>query len=353
MHSGGTGARALATWAAVCVLTAAPASLAQQAAPGGGSNDKVAAEALFEQGRALVAQGKYAEACPRFADSERLDPSSGTLLNLANCYEKLGRTATAWATYREAASAASASGRADNLGVAQRHADALVPKLAKLTATVTQAVDGMVVRRDGVEMPRSEWGAPIPIDSGSHTVEAEAPGYKTWSTDIDVPQDGALVTVTVPTLEAAPVQPAPPAAAPSAATTPTEALAPGVGAGTDTTSESVGNGQRVAGIVIGAVGLAGLGASALFAVLAKNTYDDSLKNCQPNNPGLCNGTGVSQRNDARTDGNVASVAFGIGAAALAGGVVVWLTAPRASSSVGAASLVIAPTLGGAVVQGAF
>ncbi len=351
MLSGGTGARALATWAAICVLTAAPASLAQQAAPGG-SNDKVAAEALFEQGRTLVAQGKYAEACPRFADSERLDPSSGTLLNLANCYEKLGRTATAWATYREAASAASAAGRADYLGVAQRHADSLAPKLAKLTATVTQAVDGMVVRRDGVEMPRSEWGAPIPIDSGSHTVEAEAPGYKTWSTDIDVPQDGALVTVTVPALEAVPVQPAPPTPAPSTATGPTEAPT-GAAVGTDTTSGSVGNGQRVTGIVIGAIGLAGLGASALFAVLAKNTYDDSLKNCQPNNPGLCNGTGVSQRNDARTDGNVASVAFGVGAAALVGGVVVWLTAPRASSQVGAASLVVAPTLGGAVVQGAF
>jgi hypothetical protein len=351
MLCGGTGTRALATWAAVCVLTAAPVSLAQQAAPGGGSNDKVAAEALFEPGRTLVAQGKYAEACPRFADSERLDPSSGTLLNLANCYEKLGRTATAWATYREAASAASAAGRADYLGVASRHADSLVPKLAKLTATVTQAVDGMVVRRDGVEMPRSEWGAPIPIDSGSHTVEAEAPGYKTWSTDIDVSQDGALVTVTVPALEAAPVPPTP-APAPSSASVPTEAPAPGAAVGPDTTSESVGHGQRVAGIVIGAVGLAGLGASGVFALVAKNTYNDSLKNCQTDNPGLCSSTGVSQRSDARTDGNIASVAFGVGAAALVGGVIVWLTAPHASST-GSARFVVAPTLGGAVVQGAF
>jgi hypothetical protein len=182
-------------------------------------------------------------------------------------------------------------------------------------------------------------------------VEAEAPGYKTWSTDIDVPQDGALVTVTVPALEAAPVQPAPPAPAPSSAAAPTEAPAPGAATG-DATSGSVGSGQRVAGIVIAAVGLAGLGASGVFAVLAKNTYNDSLNNCQPSNPGLCNGTGVSQRNDARTDGNIASVAFGVGAAALVGGVIVWLTAPHASST-GAARLVVAPTLGGAIVQGAF
>jgi hypothetical protein len=226
----------------------------------------------------------------------------------------------------------------------------LVPKLAKLTATVTQGVDGLVVRRDGVEMPRSEWGVPIPIDSGSHTVEAEAPGYKTWSTDVEVPQDGAVVTVAVPALEAAPAKAAPPAPAPTPAAAPTTGSGAAVGA--DVTSGSVGSGQRVAGIVIAALGLAGLGASGVFAVLAKNTYNDSLNNCQPNNPGLCNGTGVSQRNDARSDGNIASVAFGIGAAALVGGVVVWLTAPRASST-GSARVVVAPTLGGAVVQGAF
>lgn len=353
MRSGGAGARAMATWAAVCVLSVAQASRAQPATPGSGSsNDKVAAEALFEQGRSLVAQGKYAEACPRFADSQRLDPSSGTLLNLANCYEKLGRTATAWATYREAASAASATNRADYLAIAQRHADALVPKLAKLTATVTQPVDGMVVRRDGVEMARSEWGVPIPIDSGSHTVEAEAPGYKTWSTNVDVPQDGALVTVVVPTLEAAPVQAAAPPAPVPATPAPAPAPAPEAAAANDQSSGSVGSGQRLTGIVIAGVGVAGLGASAVFAVLAKNTYNDSLNNCQPNNPGLCNGTGVSQRNDARTDGNVASVAFGVGLAALVGGAVVWLTAPRASST-GAASVVVAPTLGGAVLRGAF
>lgn len=352
MRSGGAGARAVATWAAVCVLFVTEAGRAQPATPAGGSNDKVAAEALFEQGRSLVAQGKYAEACPRFADSERLDPSSGTLLNLASCYEKLGRTATAWATYREAASAASATNRSDYLAIAQRHADALAPKLAKLTATVTQPVDGMVVRRDGVEMPRSEWGAPIPIDSGSHTVEAEAPGAKSWSTDIDVPQDGALVTVVVPTLEAAPVQAAPPPAPAPASPAPAAAPAPDTTAAADQSSGSVGSGQRITGIVIAGVGIAGLGASAVFAVLTKNTYDDSLNNCQPGNAALCNGTGVSQRNDARADGDVASVAFGVGLAALVGGAVVWLTAPRASST-GAASIVVAPTPGGAVVRGAF
>lgn len=355
MRTGGACARAaMATWAAVCVLSAAPSVGAQTPAPGGGSSDKVAAEALFEQGRTLVAQGKYAEACPRFADSQRLDPSSGTLLNLANCYEKLGRTATAWATYREAASEASAAGRSDYLGIAQRHADGLAPKLAKLTATVAQPVQGLVVHRDGVEMARAEWGVPIPVDSGSHTVEAEAPGYKTWSTNIDVPQDGALVTVAVPPLEALPAQAAPAPAPTNAAPVAPPAPAPEapMSPAPESASGSAGSGQRLAGIVIAGVGLAGLAASGVFAIVAKNAYNDSLPNCEPGNPGECSSTGVSQRNGARTDGNIASVAFGVGAAALVGGAVVWLTAPR-SSSTGAASVVVAPTLGGAVVRGAF
>src|SRR5262249_43356511 len=86
---------------ALALLVAAPLARAQ--------SNKVAAEALFEEGRRLMSEGKVADACPKFADSQSLDPSPGTLLNLASCYEKMGMTATAWATYREAASLASAS----------------------------------------------------------------------------------------------------------------------------------------------------------------------------------------------------------------------------------------------------
>src|SRR5439155_23616159 len=87
-----------------------------------GASHKAAAEALFEEGRKLMAEGKVESACPKFADSQQIDPSSATLLNLANCYEKQGRTASAWATYRQAASLANANGRADHLAVAQKRA---------------------------------------------------------------------------------------------------------------------------------------------------------------------------------------------------------------------------------------
>src|SRR3984885_15543934 len=114
---------------AIIAIAIAIASEQEARAQTPNPSGKSVAEALFEEGRKLVADGNFAEACPKFADSQRLDPSPATLLNLASCYEKSGRTASAWATYREAASADSAAGRAEYITTAQRHAEALGPRL--------------------------------------------------------------------------------------------------------------------------------------------------------------------------------------------------------------------------------
>jgi hypothetical protein len=340
-----------ASWAAVLLL--APSARAQAPAPG---NDKVAAEALFEDGRRLVAAGSFAEACPKFADSERLDPSAGTLLNLASCYEKLGRSATAWATYREAASAAGASGRAEYLATAQRHAEALAPTLSRLTVTVAQPVEGMQVTRDGVRVERAEWGVPIPVDPGPHTMEAIAPGRRSWASGVDVPKDGLQLSVSVPALEALPPELSSPPPPPPPSTTPVSPLPPPPPPPSvpDERSAERGGGQRLLGLIAGGVGVVGLGVGAAFALSAKSQYNTSLGSCEPGNPNVCNGTGVSQRNDARSAGDVASVAVTVGAVALAGGAVLWFTAPRAGQPPSSAARIgIAPTPGGAVVQGAW
>ena len=65
-----------------------------------------AAVALFEEGRTLMKAGKYDEACPKFEQSVAMMRSVGALLNLADCYDKEGKTASAWAGFRAAASAA-------------------------------------------------------------------------------------------------------------------------------------------------------------------------------------------------------------------------------------------------------
>jgi serine/threonine-protein kinase len=337
--------------ALIAGLTSAPPAPAQ---PAGTANDKVAAESLFEEGRTLVAAGKYAEACPKFADSQRLDPSPATLLNLASCHEKAGHSATAWATYKEAASAANASGRSDYVATAQRHAEALAAKLARLTIVVSQPIEGLQVSRDSLRIDHAEWSVAIPIDSGTHSVGATAPGFKAWSSSVQVDHDGAQVSVTIPALEALPrseqtvALPIATSAADGGMPPPLP-LPPPVQAD----GASVGSGQRIAGLVIAGSGIVGLGVGAAFVLVANAKYHDSLGNCLANNPNLCNEAGVQQRSDARTAGDAASIALSVGAAAFIGGAVIWLTAPSGAprGGTGGVRAAIAPTLGGAVLQG--
>src|SRR5262245_57607372 len=98
---------------------------------------KATAEALFADGRRLMITGEYASACPKFAASQKLDPAVGTELNLADCYEKLGRTASAWAEFRSAASAAHTVGSKDREQLATDRAKALETKLSYLTITTS------------------------------------------------------------------------------------------------------------------------------------------------------------------------------------------------------------------------
>jgi hypothetical protein len=309
------------------------------------STTKVTAEALFEDARRLMADGKFADACPKFAASESLDPSPSTLLNLASCYERQGRNASAWATYREAASVANAWGRKDYLSSAERHAAGLEPGLARLTLNVAQPVDGLRIERDGVAVDQAEWGIAIPVDPGLHAVAASAAGHKPWSSSVSVADNGAQVTVTVPALDVAPVEVAPPAPTAAPVVVPAEPV--------EGDHRSTSSTQTAVGWIIAGVGVVGLAVGTGLAVSAKNKDKNSLSMCESPNTNLCSQTGLNERNEARSQGDVATLAFGLGAAAIVAGGVLWLTAPHGGSSGHGASLLIAPTLGGASLQGAW
>ena len=174
------------------------------------------AEALYGQARDLMAAGKYDEACPKFAESQRLDPATGTLLNLAACHEKQGRLATAWLEYSDAQMAARRDQREDRVEYARARAQALEPKLSRLTLSLAAGADdpALNIELDGASVGRAVVGAPTPVDPRRHTVRVSAPGKKPWgaSVEIGAAQQQSLV---IPLLEMAPPEPAPPAPAPA------------------------------------------------------------------------------------------------------------------------------------------
>ena len=166
------------------------------------ATDQTLAEALFQEGRKLVDDHRYAEACPKFAESQRLDPGIGTLLNLATCHELEGKTASAWAEFTQALGIATREARASAQQLARTHLDAITPKLPKIVISVPaeNEVPSLEVRLDGHLIGKPAWGIAAPIDPGPHTVAASAPGKKEWSSEV-VFAPAEPKTVVVPLLD--------------------------------------------------------------------------------------------------------------------------------------------------------
>jgi len=171
----------------------------------GARADSATAQALFDQAKKLMAAGKYDEACPKLAESQRLDPGIGTKYNLADCYEKQGKLATAWGLFLEVAAESKAAGQPDREKVARGRAETLKPKLPYLSITVADgATAGLEVKRDDIVVGQAQLDTPIPVDPGKHTVSATAPGKKPWQATVTTTKAGATETVQVPALEDAP-----------------------------------------------------------------------------------------------------------------------------------------------------
>src|SRR6188768_693023 len=202
--------------ALACACLLAALSGARPASGQVSAEEKATAEAVFEEGMRLIKVGNFAEACPKFELSQRIEPAVGTMLYLAECYEKTNRTASAWAMFREAASLAETSGQVDRMKTAQARAARLEPRLAWLTIDVAKEalVAGLQIRRNGVLVSADLSGTPTPVDPGEVTVDAAAPGHLPYSTKVKVAAKGR-VSVAVPALQAAPEPP--PAAAVAAA----------------------------------------------------------------------------------------------------------------------------------------
>ncbi|HEX5661105.1 MAG TPA: tetratricopeptide repeat protein, partial [Polyangiales bacterium] len=193
-------------WISVCALwlIVVPATHAQVAA-----SDKAAAEALFDRGLALMREGKLDEACARLEQSNAIERGIGTMLYLAECYEKQGRSASAWAVFREAASEAQAAGQFERANAGRLRAEKLEPVLSKLIVDVPDAVrvQGLEVTRNGAPLASGLWGVPLPVDPGRLVIEARAPGYLPASHTVTIERGPHQARYELPVLAAAP-QPA-------------------------------------------------------------------------------------------------------------------------------------------------
>jgi hypothetical protein len=209
--------------AVAALLVLAPARARAQS-----DTQSALAEALYRQARELMAQGKYAEACPKLAESNRLDPGTGTLLNLATCRELEGKLATAWLLYSDALLAAQRDRREDREEFAQQHLSELEPKLSRLTLLVPPEADDpeLDLTLDDARVARTARGVPTYVDPGKHTIQAKAPGKLAWSQTIEIGAAAEQQVISIPKLE--PALPSPPAAPPKPAITPEPIAAPNI-----------------------------------------------------------------------------------------------------------------------------
>jgi serine/threonine-protein kinase len=296
---------------------------------------QAAARALFEEGLALVKSGDLELACTKFKASQALDNAPGTLLQLAGCYEKTGRTASAWATFQNAAARAEVEGRQDWAQLARRRAASLEPQLSRLAIRVAagRENEGLVVRRDSTTIGVAEWNTPIPVDPGAHTVEASAPGKVAWKTTVSVAAEGASASIDVPVLASESVPAGPPPSAPATEPRPRES----------TTSWS---GQHWVGVALVSAGVVGLGLGSFYGLRAFSKNDDAISHCPT--PQTCDRDGLALTDSASSAATTSTVAFIAGGVLAAAGTVVFLSAPktRAKAAVSAhsASVVVEGTL---------
>jgi hypothetical protein len=293
------------------------------------------AEALFRAAKDLQAAGKLAEACAKYMESHRLEPKPGTILNVATCHEQEGRTATAWADYTEAATFAARAKQADRERFARGKIEELEKKLSYVTFRFPQVV-GLEILLDGKTLTTASAGTRVPIDPGEHALEATAPGKVAWSSRVTVEQGPSERSIVVPALtdEAA-----------------GGGAAPGKLPETSPPAEekrSDGSTQRAVGWVTVGVGVAGLGAGALFGVQTleeKSTVDD---NCVGSR---CNPIGLNANEDAQRSAALSTVGFVVGGAALVTGIVLLVSAPRAHSKASKVSWTFAGGPSGGGIHG--
>jgi hypothetical protein len=235
---------------------------------------------------------RYAEACAKFAESQRLDPAGGTLLNLAVCHEAEGKTASAWAEFQEAFAMARADGRQDRMDLASEHIAALEARLSKIVVDVTRdPPEGLKVSINSAGVGAAGWGSEVPVDPGAVEVKAVAPGYAPFVENVHI-AEGEELTVTIPPLAHEVAD-----------------------ADADLPVDEADSGDKTAAYVVGAVGVAALGVGSYFGVRALQQKKEADNNgCDADSCSTARGHKADE--NAVFNGWLSTAGFAAGVAAL-------------------------------------
>jgi hypothetical protein len=291
-----------------CLALLASTMLAQSAHAAGG--DAAIAEDLFNDAKHLLEQGDTTHACPKFAESLRLDPTLGTRLNLAHCYEVAGKTASAWGEYKEVLRQAEAAKDSKRAQIAREHVAVVEAKLARVTLHAAGS-DGVAFALDGRALESAVLGTPFPIDPGDHEIDATATGKKPYKSTFHV-EAQSTSTVEIPALADLPVVVVPPA--------PAQPVAP---AHPDQPPAESSGTKRTVGYIVGGAGIVAIGVGAYFGVRTLSLASDVSSAC-PNGP--CSSPDAIDKNStAHTDALISDITIGVGVVALAAGAYLILT----------------------------
>jgi tetratricopeptide (TPR) repeat protein len=290
-------------WLAVAaVLALAPAPAAA---------DK--ADALFAKGKAQLAKKEYAEACTTFEQVDALDPAVGAKLNVAKCYQEWGKLVRARKWYADAAKMASSTGdkRAAKIKSLIEEID---PDIPRLTVVVPEGADvgAAAIKLDGESVAEAELGREMRVEPGPHVLTYSVDGKEKTKT-IAIERGGAReVTLDLPGGKAA-----------------------GGGKGKDGPDEAPpqpGRTRRIAGFALMGAGAVSIGIASYLAIDARGDYNSALSMYCMDAKDMCNDEGLRLTGDARSQANLGTVFAIVGVAAAAGGVALYLTAPRAGQA---------------------
>ena len=292
------------------VVRTAPVAVVALLAASPAFADSPVAEKLFRDAQEAMKAEHYADACPKFAESNRLDPQLGTLLNLAACHEKEGKVASAWSDYMTLAELAGRAGDKGRADYAKKRIAAIEPTMPQLELKVPAGTTFTEVKLDQQSLGAAATMTTIPIDPGVHTLAFQT-ATQSWTQSVTIGATGKVVVeVKIPT-----------ATTTTTTTTKSPSLAApqngaelGASPSTPTpTPSGSGGGLRVTGLVLGGLGIVGLGVGGVFGGFALGNKSDVDAHCQGN---LCDATGFAAQQDAHTNATISTVGL------IAGGVLV-------------------------------